>query len=134
MIKYEAIGVVETQYFTVAMELLDSICKAADVEFLTSENYLGGRLVTMIFGGSISDITVAIEAAKQAANQKASNPLKMAIVITNPHSEIMKFIIPASLEPALDEPSRLKNEPVIEENKATKAKKTTKRKTTKKES
>lgn len=123
MKKYEALGVVETQYFTVAMELLDSICKSADVEFLTSENYLGGRLVTMIFGGRISDITVAIETAKQTASKKEKNPLKMAIVITNPHPEIMKYIIPAQLAPAIEE-----NKQLIE------PKKTTKRRTTKKES
>ena len=133
MKKYEALGVVETQYFTVAMELLDSICKSADVEFLTSENYLGGRLVTMIFGGRISDITVAIETAKQTANQKEKNPLKMAIVITNPHPEIMKYIIPTSFEPAIVE-EKIIEAPVIEKSKATKPKKTTKRKTTKKDS
>lgn len=106
MNKYEALGVVETQYFAVATELLDSICKAANVEFLTSENYLGGRLVTMIFGGSISDITVAMETAKLRASEMISNPLKMAIVITNPHEEILKYIIPSQQEEIVEEKSQ----------------------------
>ncbi|QED48114.1 BMC domain-containing protein [Cytobacillus dafuensis] len=90
---YEALGVVETQYFTVAMELLDQMCKSSDVELLASENYLGGRLVTLIVGGSVSDVNVAVHAAKQAAENKSNNPLKMALVISNPHSEIMKYIV-----------------------------------------
>ncbi|TCJ03963.1 BMC domain-containing protein [Cytobacillus praedii] len=93
MTNYEALGVIETQYFTVAMELLDQMCKTSDVELLASENYLGGRLVTLIVGGSFSDVDVAVQAAKQAAEHKANNPLKMALVISNPHSEIMKYIV-----------------------------------------
>jgi microcompartment protein CcmL/EutN len=95
MKKYEALGVVETQYFTIAMELLDQMLKSADVEFLASEKYLGGRLVTLIVGGSISDVTMAVEAAKMKAEGKEHTPLKMALVITNPHPEIMKYIVPS---------------------------------------
>jgi len=103
MKKYEALGIIETQYFAVATELLDSVCKASNVEFLTSENYLGGRLVTIIVGGSISDVTVAIETAQLKASEMMNNPLKMAIVITNPHKEIMKYIIPSLQEEAAEE-------------------------------
>lgn len=95
MKNYEALGIVETQYFTIAMELLDHMCKASDVEFLTCEKYLGGRLVTVVIGGSVSDVTVAVNAAKQAAEEKERKPLKMALVITNPHAEIMKYIVPS---------------------------------------
>ncbi|WP_017754436.1 BMC domain-containing protein [Calidifontibacillus oryziterrae] len=98
MKKYEAIGVIEAQYFATAMELLDEICKASNVEFVTSENYLGGRLVTLIVGGSIPDATTAIRLAKQICENKPKNPLKMALVITNPHSEILKFIVPSKIE------------------------------------
>ncbi|MFO1445647.1 BMC domain-containing protein [Bacillus sp. Bva_UNVM-123] len=98
MKNYEALGVVETQYFTIAIELLDAICKSADVKFLTSENYLGGRLVTMVFGGTISNITVAMETARNVASEKMNNPLKMALVISNPHPEIMRYIVPSQLE------------------------------------
>lgn len=96
MKQYEAIGVVEAQYFAVAMELLDEMCKSANVEFLASENYLGGRLVSLIIGGGFSDVTAAIEVVKQVCQQKESNPLKMALVISKPHSEIMKYILPTT--------------------------------------
>ncbi|WP_077210981.1 BMC domain-containing protein [Bacillus dakarensis] len=113
MKKFEALGVVETQYFTIAMELLDGMCKSSDVEFLTNENYLGGRLVTLIVGGSISDVSVAVNAAKQIAEGKENSPLKMALVITNPHAEIMKYIIPSEREPDLNpsEEASLEEEP-----------------------
>lgn len=127
MKKYEALGVVETQYFTIAMELLDVICKSSDVEFLASENYLGGRLVTMVFGGSVSDITVAMETAKQAASEKINNPLKMALVITNPHPEILKFIISSQPETLNGEIMPSVEEPKLEKKKVTKPKKTVKK-------
>lgn len=98
MKKYEAVGVIETQYFTVAMELLDHMCKAAHIGFLGSENYLGGRLVSLLIGGSISDVNAAVEVAKQVCQQKPNNPLKMAVVITNPHAEILKYLLPAEVE------------------------------------
>ncbi|MDQ0156866.1 BMC domain-containing protein [Robertmurraya andreesenii] len=103
MKKYEALGVVETQYFTIAMELLDQMCKSSDVEFLASENYLGGRLVTLIIGGSVSDVTVAVDVAKQVAETKANQPLKMALVINNPHAEIMKYIISSQPQSEVEE-------------------------------
>ncbi len=103
MKKYEALGVVETQYFTIAMELLDQMCKSSDVEFLASENYLGGRLVTLIIGGSVSDVTVAVDVAKQVAETKSNQPLKMALVINNPHAEIMKYIISSQPQSEVEE-------------------------------
>lgn len=111
MKRYEALGVVETQYFTIAMELLDQMCKSSDVEFLASENYLGGRLVTLIIGGSVSDVTEAVNVAKQVAEMKANQPLKMALVINNPHEEIMKYIVST--------PSEQEPQPVQEEKKET---------------
>lgn len=93
MRRFEAIGVIELQYYTVAVEVLDHVCKATAVEFLTSENYLGGKLVTLIVGGSVSDVTEAIQVARMVCQNKQDNPLKMAIAITNPHLEIMKYIV-----------------------------------------
>lgn len=94
MMKYEAIGVIETQYFAVASEILDHVSKTSDVHFLSSQNYLGGKLVSIIVGGAISDVKVAIDAAKQMNERLTNHPIKNAVVITNPHPEILKFVIP----------------------------------------
>ncbi len=108
MERVEAIGVIETQYYPVAVEILDQICKGTNVKFLTSENYLGGMLVSLIVSGSISDVNEAITIAKQVCQNKANNPLKMAIAITNPHPEILKYINPTE---------RQEEVPVIKEQK-----------------
>ncbi|KOA18592.1 propanediol utilization protein PduA [Clostridium homopropionicum DSM 5847] len=92
MNNYDAIGIVEAKHFTTALELLDNMCKASGVTFLSSEKKLGGRLVTIIVGGSIGDVKTAVEAAKLSC-QGREQLLKGAIVISKPHEEIMKFII-----------------------------------------
>lgn len=92
MKQYEAIGVVEAKYYTTALQLVDAMCKASSVEFLGSENMLGGRLVTTIVGGSIGSVEAAVEAAREVCSGR-EDLLKNAVVITRPHEEIMKFIL-----------------------------------------
>lgn len=94
MKSYEAIGVVEAQHFTTALELVDEMCKTSHVQLLGAEKYLGGRLVSLIVAGSIANVTAAVEAAREVCARKPSNPLKMSLVIPKPHVEIMKFIVP----------------------------------------
>lgn len=108
MSRYEAIGVVETQYYAVAMEMLDCMCKQANVQFLTSENYLGGRLVSLIVGGSIPDVAAAIDAAKRVNETKDNKPLKMALTITNPHEEILKYVVPQIMEESIQQEAKTK--------------------------
>lgn len=90
MKKYDAIGIVEVQYFAVALDLLDHMCKAANVELLVAEKSIGGRLVVIFVGGSVSDVNIAIESVTEYG---ADMPLKMALVIVNPHKEIMRYIV-----------------------------------------
>lgn len=92
MREYEAIGIVEAKHFTTALQVVDAMCKASNVTLLSSEKKLGGRLVTTIVGGSIGNVKAAVEAAKLVC-QGREELLKMALVITRPHQEIMKFII-----------------------------------------
>ncbi|GIM29795.1 propanediol utilization protein PduA [Clostridium polyendosporum] len=92
MKEYEAIGIVEAKHFTTALQLIDAMCKASDVKLLASEKTLGGRLVTTIIGGSISNVNAAIDAAKLVCEGR-EELLKMALTISRPHEEIMKFIV-----------------------------------------
>lgn len=98
MIKYEAIGIVETLYFAVALEMLDVMLKTSNVEFLNKESTLGGKLITLFVGGSISEVNNSIEAVKRLGQEKHAKHLKNAIVISKPHDEILKFIIPREAE------------------------------------
>lgn len=97
MREYEAIGVVEVKHFTTALRVADAMCKSSDVTLLASEKTLGGRLVTIIVGGSIGNVNESVEIAKFTCEGR-EELLKMAITISRPHKEIMKFIIPKENE------------------------------------
>ena len=67
---------------------LDAMLKAADVRLIHVEKKLGGRLVTIIIRGSVSDVKQAIEAAEHSAIKKPA----ATVVIANPHEEIIKLV------------------------------------------
>lgn len=92
MNKYEAIGIVEAKHFTTALNIIDIMCKQCQVELLCIEKYLGGRLVSTIVAGDISNVTEAIEIVKRNYNYD-NEIVKNAVVITSPHENIMKFIV-----------------------------------------
>ena len=80
-------GLIEIPSTTAAIDALDIMCKTADVEFVTWEKKLGGRLVTVIVQGNVSAVTEAVEAAKAMAIKK---PVAAA-VIAAPHEEIVRI-------------------------------------------
>ena len=83
----KSLGFIEIPSVTAAVTALDTMCKTADVEFVTWERKLGGRLVTIIIQGEVSAVKQAIEAA-------AANALKPCIhaVIANPHEETRRMV------------------------------------------
>ena len=84
----KALGFFEVPGVVAATDALDIMCKAADVEFVTWEKKLGGRLVTVIVSGEVSAVTAAIESATAGAIKK---PVSKA-VIANPHEEVERII------------------------------------------
>lgn len=91
--KYNAIGIVESSFYANAVVLLDVMTKSAQVEFLAAEKLLGGRLVTLIVGGTTSEVNAAVDAARAAGELMKNNPVKVAMTISNPHPEIMKYVL-----------------------------------------
>lgn len=83
----KSLGFVEIPSTTAAIEALDNMCKTADVEFVTWERKLGGRLVTIIVQGEVAAVTEAVDAAVA----KAMKPCIHA-VIANPHEEIVRLV------------------------------------------
>ncbi|MBA4699132.1 MAG: BMC domain-containing protein [Ruminococcus sp.] len=84
----QAYGFFEIPSVTAAVVAIDIMCKTADVQFVTWEKKLGGRLVTIIIRGDVSAVTQAIETA-------AANGIKKPVaqvVIASPHEEIIKII------------------------------------------
>lgn len=84
----KSLGLVEVSGVTGAIDCLDIMCKSADVEFVTWERKLGGRLVTVIVQGNVSAVTAAVENAVAGAIVK---PCAHA-VIASPHEETARLV------------------------------------------
>ncbi|SET18276.1 BMC domain-containing protein [Natronincola peptidivorans] len=83
-----AVGFLEIQGLTAAIEALDRMLKTSDVELVTWEKKLGGRLVTMIIKGSVSAVQEAID----HGTRDTLYPVAAHGVIANPHEETIKMI------------------------------------------
>ncbi len=86
----KAIALLEVQAMVAAIAGLDAMLKAANVRLIHTEKRLGGRLVTVVVDGTVSDVTAAAEAGRAAAAQVGK--VKLCEVVPNPHPEIAKFL------------------------------------------
>lgn len=84
----QAYGFFEIPSVTAAVAAIDIMCKTAEVEMVTWEKKLGGRLVTIIIRGDVSAVRQSIEVAAENGIKK---PVAYA-VIANPHEEIIKMV------------------------------------------
>lgn len=84
----KSIGLIEVSGVTAAIDCLDIMCKSADVEFVTWERKLGGRLVTVVVEGQVSAVTAAVENAMANAIKR---PVSHA-VIASPHQEVQRLL------------------------------------------
>ena len=84
----KSIGLIEVQGVTAAIDCLDIMAKSADVEFVTWERKLGGRLVTVVVEGQVSAVTAAVETAVAGAIKKPS----AYAVIASPHEEVQRLL------------------------------------------
>ena len=84
----KSLGLIEVESVAAAVDALDIMCKTADVEFVTWERKLGGRLVTIIVQGSVSAVSQAVETAVE----KCIKSVAAHAVIANPHSETARIL------------------------------------------
>lgn len=84
----KSIGLIEVSGVTAAIDCLDIMCKSADVEFVTWERKLGGRLVTVVVEGQVSAVTAAVDNAMANAIKR---PVSHA-VIASPHEEVQRLL------------------------------------------
>ena len=84
-------GLIEVSGVVAAIDSLDAMCKAADVSLVTWERKLGGRLVTIIVEGSVSDVKSAVEAAAHIAKEN-HHILAASGVIASPCEETRKIV------------------------------------------
>ena len=85
---YNALGFIEISGTTADITALDIMCKTANVELVTWERKLGGRLVTLVVTGEVSAVTDSIEAAKRNG---LIAPVA-TLVLPNPHGETLKLV------------------------------------------
>ena len=84
-------GLIEVSGVVAAIDSLDAMCKAAEVSLVTWERKLGGRLVTIIVEGDVSDVKAAVEAAANIC--KVNNHILAASgVIAAPCEETRKIV------------------------------------------
>lgn len=86
-----AIGILEVASNVASIVALDAMAKASDVNLVTTEKALGGRLVTIIVQGSVSDVKEAIEYGVVATNKIGK--VAAVAIINNPHEEVQKILL-----------------------------------------
>ena len=84
-----AYGFIEITGVVAALDVLDIMCKAANVTLATWERKLGGRLVTLVVEGEVEAVRTAVETATNDPNIR--KPVAFG-VIPNPHEEIRKIV------------------------------------------
>jgi microcompartment protein CcmL/EutN len=84
----KALGFIEITGVVAALDALDIMCKSANVELVTWERKLGGRLVTIIVEGDVSAVNAAVENASKLAIKKPVAKL----VLANPHEETRRIV------------------------------------------
>ncbi|MDF2612299.1 MAG: microcompartment protein [Clostridia bacterium] len=87
-----AIGVVEVNFYTNAVMILDEMLKTSEVQLVSCEKKLGGRLVSIIVAGDNSSVTAAVESAIGLGKILGEKNIKVAVAISNPHPEIVKLL------------------------------------------
>lgn len=87
----EALGIVEVVGNSTSIIAADIMLKVSNVRLLTTEKALGGRLVTIVVEGSISDVK---EAMDNVVNElKDTGMLASYCTINNPHKVTESIVL-----------------------------------------
>jgi len=85
-----ALGLIETQGLTSAVEAADAASKAAQVSLLGYELTKGAGMVTIKFVGHVSAVQAAVSAGVAAANKVGT--VISSLVIPRPHEDVSRLI------------------------------------------
>lgn len=89
----QALGMIETRGSVAAIEALDAMLKAADVD-LVEKTLIGGGLVTVTVTGDIAAVRAAVDAGAAAAERFGEGHLITSHVIARPHEEVAGMFDP----------------------------------------
>ena len=87
----KAIGILEVASNIASIVAVDDMLKTSNVSLVTTEKALGGRLVTIVIEGSISDVTEAIERGERSV--APIGKVAAVAIINNPHEEVCKLLL-----------------------------------------
>ena len=90
MVRYEAIGSIETFGLVFALEAADAMCKAADVELIGYENVASGY-ISVLVRGDVGACKTAVDAGVKAVSDMGAE-IYSCVVITRPHPDLEKII------------------------------------------
>lgn len=84
----KSLGFIEVTGVVAAIDALDIMTKSSEVNLVTWERKLGGRLVTIIVEGEIAAVNAAVENARKLCIKKPSAYL----VLARPHEETRRIV------------------------------------------
>jgi microcompartment protein CcmL/EutN len=87
--EHEALGIIETQGLTAALEATDTMLKAANVTLVGKEK-IGAAYVTVIVKGDVASVTAAVDAGAKAVGTLGK--LIAAHVIARPHNDLAALL------------------------------------------
>jgi microcompartment protein CcmL/EutN len=92
----KAIGIIEIQNYTNGLVVCDIASKSGDLKLIHNKNNIGGRLVTLVFEGTVSAMQSAFDACKK--HYENTKFLKVCEVVPNPTKEIMNYMYRGDFE------------------------------------
>lgn len=87
--KQQALGILETQGLTAALEATDAMLKAANVTLVGKEK-IGAAYVTIIVRGDVAAVTAAVDAGRNAVG--GLGKIIAAHVIARPHEDLLALL------------------------------------------
>lgn len=99
MMKYNALGMIETFGIVFVLEAADAMVKAADVELIGFENTASGY-ISVLVAGDVAACQSAVDAGVKRVREIEGN-LYSHVVIASPHPSIYKIIERYNLEKLL---------------------------------
>lgn len=96
MVRFEAIGLIETFGLVFVLEAADAMCKAADVTLIGYENVASGY-ISVLVQGDVGACKTAVDAGVKAVNAMGAE-VYSSVVIARPHDDLEKIINRYSLD------------------------------------
>lgn len=86
----KAMGVIEVLGFSTGILTMEAMLKTSDIEVITWEKKLGGRLVSIVIEGDVSAVKAAMDHGEMIARKQKKTVVTS--IINRPHPEVEKLV------------------------------------------